>query len=332
MREFRPLVSIIIPVYNGGNYLKDAIDSALSQTYSNIEVLVINDGSDDGGETEKIAQSYGDKLLYFPKKNGGVATALNLGIENMRGEYFSWLSHDDMYFPNKIDAQISLIKSLADKTEIVFAGFDVIDGERRQLNRVLPLERYGRDKLETPLFALMHGMINGCSLLIHKSHFERVGKFREDLPTTQDFDLWFRMMRHVPCRVCENALHMTRVHDLQGSRIYREEHREESDALWINMMQSLTDEEKIQIGGSVKRFYGDIHFLLIRHTSNRAAIQYAGRQAIYKAGNFKIMSRIWFWLAYMMKWLREILRVLRRCSMTLTFARVKYGTKKIFGY
>ena len=92
-----PLISIVIPVYNGSNYLREAIDSALRQTYKNIEVLVINDGSNDNGATARIAKSYGKKIRYFEKPNGGVATALNMGIQKMRGEYFSWLSHDDLY-------------------------------------------------------------------------------------------------------------------------------------------------------------------------------------------------------------------------------------------
>jgi glycosyltransferase involved in cell wall biosynthesis len=78
--HFNPKVSIIIPVYNGSNFLKEAIDSAIAQTYKNIEIIVINDGSSDNGATEKIAKSYGDKIRYFKKENGGVATALNLGI------------------------------------------------------------------------------------------------------------------------------------------------------------------------------------------------------------------------------------------------------------
>ena len=75
-----PLVSIVIPVYNGANYLREAIDSALAQTYSNVEIIVVNDGSDDGGATRDIALSYGDKIRYFAKDNGGVSTALNVGI------------------------------------------------------------------------------------------------------------------------------------------------------------------------------------------------------------------------------------------------------------
>ena len=70
-------ISIIIPVYNGANYLRNAIDSALEQTYDNCEVLVINDGSSDDGATERIAAEYGERIRYFYKENGGVATALN---------------------------------------------------------------------------------------------------------------------------------------------------------------------------------------------------------------------------------------------------------------
>src|SRR4030065_1713637 len=99
--EFNLKVSIVIPVYNGSNYLRGAIDSALAQTYKNIEVIVVNDGSDDGGKTEAIANSYGDKIRYICKKNGGVSTQLNVGILAAGGEFISWLSNDDGYIPDK---------------------------------------------------------------------------------------------------------------------------------------------------------------------------------------------------------------------------------------
>ena len=118
-----PLVSIVIPVYNGSNYLREAIDSALAQTYSNIEVIVVNDGSNDDGATWKIAHSYGDKIRYFEKENGGVSTALNFGIANMRGKYFSWLSHDDLYYPNKIQVQIDALRKAGDMSKIVYSNW-----------------------------------------------------------------------------------------------------------------------------------------------------------------------------------------------------------------
>src|SRR5262245_18482633 len=89
-----PLVSIVIPVYNGANFVADAIESALQQTYSRTEIIVINDGSTDDGATAQVAQIYGSRIRYYEKANGGCGSALNYGIERMRGEYFSWLSHD----------------------------------------------------------------------------------------------------------------------------------------------------------------------------------------------------------------------------------------------
>ena len=116
MKKSNPKVSIIIPVYNGSNYLKDAIDSALAQTYKNLEILVINDGSNDDGKTREIALSYKDKIRYFEKENGGASSAINLGIKEMKGEYFSWLSHDDMYYPNKVERQVEEILKYDKKT------------------------------------------------------------------------------------------------------------------------------------------------------------------------------------------------------------------------
>ena len=126
-QTFNPLVSIVIPVYNGENYLKDAIDSALAQTYKNIEIIVVNDGSTDN--TEKIALSYGNKIRYFKQKNGGVSSALNKAIKHMKGEYFSWLSHDDMYYPCKVALQVEYLEHLNNKDVVLFADYRIIDEE-----------------------------------------------------------------------------------------------------------------------------------------------------------------------------------------------------------
>ena len=130
---FNPLVTIVIPVYNGGNFMREAIDSALAQTYRNIEVVVVNDGSIDNGVTDSIATSYGNRIRYFVKPNGGCASALNHGIENMRGEYFSWLSHDDVYLPEKIEHQIQILESIDDKLTIIYGGYEVIDSNSKAL-------------------------------------------------------------------------------------------------------------------------------------------------------------------------------------------------------
>ena len=119
-----PLVSIVIPVYNGENYLREAIESALSQTYESIEILVVNDGSTD--QTEQIAGAYGDRIRYFYKPNGGVASALNLAIREMKGEYFSWLSHDDFDYPEKIELLMKALLEQEDKEAIAYCDYGQI--------------------------------------------------------------------------------------------------------------------------------------------------------------------------------------------------------------
>ena len=91
----------------------------MAQTYERVEVIVVNDGSTD--DTEQIALSYGEQIRYFRKENGGVSSALNLGIKEMKGEYFSWLSHDDVYTPDKIEVQIDALRGLEEKNTL-FAG------------------------------------------------------------------------------------------------------------------------------------------------------------------------------------------------------------------
>ena len=183
-------VSIIIPVYNGANYLSKAIDSALSQDYADIEVIVINDGSNDENKTKNIALSYGERIVYFEKNNGGVASALNLGITKMSGDYFSWLSHDDLYMPNKISSQLTFLNQQENKTmkTIVYSDYELIDFNEKVL---------GQSKLAIHnirsfrIWLTVHSSLNGCTLFISKAAFDGNVKFNESLKDTQDYDFWF---------------------------------------------------------------------------------------------------------------------------------------------
>ena len=148
----KPLVSVVIPVYNGANYLSQAIDSVLAQTWPNIEILVIDDGSDDDGRTEAAATAYGNKVRYTKKRNGGVATALNRGIELMRSDYFCWLSHDDVFEPNKIDRLMKVVLTRPDPV-IVFGDFVLTDKDGRFVREY----RTGRDFDERPVEGLRAG-------------------------------------------------------------------------------------------------------------------------------------------------------------------------------
>lgn len=235
---FNPKVSIIIPVYNGANYLHEAIDSALAQTYRNVEVIVINDGSNDEGKTELIAKSYGEKIQYIYKENGGVASALNLGIREMTGEYFSWLSHDDVYYPNKIDVQINYLKNF-NKDVILYSDYDCIDSK----SKINSIERINHiDPVDFRYALITSYPINGCTALIPKSCFDEAGFFNEKLKTTQDYELWFRMSKkyefiHIP----EILIH-SRLHPEQGTVTMYTIHVDERNNYFINCLNELFEE------------------------------------------------------------------------------------------
>ncbi|WP_460164596.1 glycosyltransferase [Pseudomonas sp. S2_F03] len=187
-------MTIVIPVYNGAEFLADAIQSALDQTYSAIEIIVVNDGSNDSGATERVARSFGNAIRYFSKSNGGVASALNLAILEMSGDYFSWLSHDDLYVADKITNQVAFISAHGDSQTIVYSDFSIFTDNR--VDGAVPVVMPGVRAEHFRYWITAESALHGCSLLIPRSAFDSVGPFNESLRTTQDYELWFRMAAH----------------------------------------------------------------------------------------------------------------------------------------
>lgn len=245
-------VSIIIPVYNGSNYLSEAIDSALAQIYENIEIIVVNDGSNDDGATERIALSYGDKIRYFKKENGGVASALNMGIRNMDGEYFSWLSHDDVYYPDKVKKEIEAILASGDETTLVQCEYDFYDMETGVKTASNYHKYYSLEQLSNSVFSVLQVQIHACGALIHKSHFERVGLFNETIRTVQDIEMWFRLYRNQKVLFIPKCLYFVREHAEAGNRTEKN-YFAETCKLYLDLIRQMSDEELEKIYGSAFR-------------------------------------------------------------------------------
>lgn len=199
---YQPLVTIVIPVYNGANYLNESIHSALEQTYSNKEIIVVNDGSTDNGETEKIALSYGDKIRYLSKVNGGVSSALNLCIDNMNGDWLSWLSHDDLYYPEKVEEEVHYIGRLLDKNPsldlsrvVIRCAAESIDKDG---NTILKYNYRNVREKEPLIEMILNNVYNyrlaGCSFLLPANAFRTVGKFNEKIRTVSDAEYWYRLL------------------------------------------------------------------------------------------------------------------------------------------
>ena len=229
-----PLVSIVIPVYNGADYLREAVESALSQTYKNVEIIVVNDGSNDDGETESVALSYGEKIRYFHKENGGVSSALNYGISQMKGEYFSWLSHDDKYTSDKVEAQVALMSKYRDKKVVALCGSTFIDKNSNLIELHNPKRfenefNHWKDGLEN-LFK--YGTYNGCAFLIPKTLFDECGYFDEKLRFSQDTLMWAKVLLAQYCIIYDERIGvLSRVHGNQQT--HKSRHLLEHDSLVI---------------------------------------------------------------------------------------------------
>jgi len=254
---FNPLVSIVIPVYNGSNYLSEAIDSALKQTYAHIEVLVVNDGSDDNGSTRAIALAYGNRIRYFEKENGGVATALNLGIREMRGEYFSWLSHDDLYHKNKIESQIAFLGRHSGRQKIVYSDCEIFTEDRGKQERIFA---GGLNEYSMRYHLTIKSTLHGCSLLIPRVAFFDVGLFDEKLRLTQDYEMWFRLAGNYEFIYLSESLVASRHHALQDSAKFSNKMQEACDGLRSAFIPSLSTSDVKSIrkndrGGGYLRIY-----------------------------------------------------------------------------
>ena len=125
MEKSNPLVSIVIPVHNGEKYIKESIDSCLNQTYNNIEIIVVDDKSEDN--TLKILKEYGDKLIVLPvEKQNGLGNVINIGIRKSRGKYIARMDADDIMYLSRIQQQVEYLES-SPNCVAIGGQIDIID-------------------------------------------------------------------------------------------------------------------------------------------------------------------------------------------------------------
>ena len=181
-----PLVSILIPCFNNARYVGEAIDSALRQTYPNIEVIVINDGSTDG--SEKVLASYGDRITWKSIKNSGACAARNEALRMSRGEFIQFLDSDDLLFPEKVERQLPLL--VEGKADLVFCKGTIFgDGKPERPKKSPVISPNGKDAF---VYTLRQGLSTPAPLH-RRSTLEQVDGFRTGLPCAQEYDLHVRL-------------------------------------------------------------------------------------------------------------------------------------------
>jgi len=195
MSQFNPLVSVILPVYNAEDYISDAIQSVLNQTYTDWELIVVDDGSTD--QTKKVINPFleDDRIRYFYQENGGQGSARNKGIERAKGIYLALLDADDVWKDDKLQSQLNII--LREDASLVFSKLCCIGSNGKHLNKNKG-SGSGSYQGFSALFLLAGGYISvlNSSVLVKKESVEGVGRFdeSEEARNIEDYHLWFRML------------------------------------------------------------------------------------------------------------------------------------------
>lgn len=216
-------VSIIIPVYNC-EYVDQAIESALNQSYSNIEIVVVNDGSTK--YVDKI-EKYKHQITLIHKANGGTASALNVGISRSTGNYISWLSADDIFYPDKTEKQLQFMKEK--NAAVSYGGFVHIDETGKVISKVLGLHL--PDRISFLNAMKMYCPVNGCTVMLKKEVFQKCGLFNTAFPYAHDYDMWLRIVQNYHFYALNRSLVKYRVHNEMGTVKHKKEVQKEVQQL-----------------------------------------------------------------------------------------------------
>lgn len=210
-----PLISILIPVYNAGPFVKQALDSVLAQTYGNFEVLLINDGSTDNSQ-EVIATYRDPRLISISQSNSGVARTLNRGISLARGEYIWRHDADDTSVPYQLEAQLRFLQNHPNIT-LVGTQMGYMTARGKYAHRMcFPANDYF-DKADYRVINSIGEIIKyrpvvHATVLVRRDALLRVGGYREEFLTSEDYDLWLRMVEIYPLAVMKMQTYFVRLH------------------------------------------------------------------------------------------------------------------------
>ena len=190
--EVAPVVSVIMPAYNVAGYIADALASVFAQTFEDYEVVVINDGSPDTPELERVLEPYRSRVVYLKQENRGVSAARNAGIRAARGEFVAHLDPDDLWEPDYLASQLAEFGRDA-SLDVLYPNA-LIFGDAPEAGREFmdwcPSE--GEVTVEGLLRRRCHVM---CSVTARREALLRAGLFDEELRCSEDFDLWLRVLK-----------------------------------------------------------------------------------------------------------------------------------------
>ncbi|MBK7801068.1 MAG: glycosyltransferase [Chloracidobacterium sp.] len=215
-------VSVVIPTYNYGRFIAEAIGGALGQTLEPVEIIVVDDGSTD--DTEKVVREFGNRVRYIRQENAGVCAARNRGVAESSGEYIAFLDADDIWLPEKLEKQIA---KFAEDKEIglVHCGMREFDSETGETIR-LHLDG-GEGSVADNLLLWKEPVIvgPGGTVVVTREAFEKSGGFDTEMKVGEDWDFCYRVAREFRVGFVPEALVDYRSHSASAHRNVNEMER-----------------------------------------------------------------------------------------------------------
>ncbi|MBI5153125.1 MAG: glycosyltransferase [Parcubacteria group bacterium] len=211
-RVQKGLVSVIIPTYNVALFLKEAVDSALQQTYRPFEIIIVDDGSKDG--TSEIVTLYGDRVRYFEKKHEGVSLARNFGVTQACGEFIAFLDADDVWDKHKLERQVSLFSD--ESIGLVYTDMEFF-GEtfRYKLFSEMACGMWAGHVVPQ---LLRSNFIGTSSVIVKRILFEGVGGFPHGVAIGEDYRTWLKIALKSKIEPIRESLVRYRIHGNQASK------------------------------------------------------------------------------------------------------------------
>ena len=267
-----PLVSVVISNHNCGRFVAGAVESALQQSYSNREVIVVDDGSTD--DSLSVLSAFGDRVRVVAQANQGVSGARNEGIRQSRSELVAFLDADDLWYPDKLAKQIPLFANRS--VGLVYCGVEYIDEQGRPLG----FNTKGLRGRVLKDIALLRGTVvlaGGSTAVVRKSRFEITGMFEPNLSTAADWDMWRRIACHDEVDVVREPLMKYR---LRAGSMHRNAQVFEHDML-LGFARMFADPTAAEIRHVRRRAYAKLFLMLsgsfLEAGNLRKAVAYACR-------------------------------------------------------
>jgi len=246
------LVSVIIPVYNSVHFLKESLESVINQTYPNIEIICVDDGSTDN--SLEILQQYSDKITIISQENHGLASALNTGIKQMKGDWLKWFSPDDIMYSYTIKTLVDEAKN--NPNTIFYSNWEIINENGKKLREFQESNYNDLSNFEYNIRLLDRQLINVNTTLIPSSLLKKCSIRNLDDPVAIDYDFFLNaaLLSNTTFHLIQKSLIKYRIHTKQLSHKNISKTLEYISQIKDEILQHLDDLSKSKYITELKRY------------------------------------------------------------------------------